>query len=179
MSSEPQQCGCSRCRTLRRPPPDASRLVHRGAGRTQVRTAVHRQRYPERASGSVRVGGGGRLQRYGFAAATAAPGAAALPALAHLAALPGHANLEETTANCSALGGYADRRGTRAAVRPRLPRPGGALWRRVRTRLSSMVVIALGKLGAGELNLQSDVDLMFCLSGTRRTARSQMASPGN
>ncbi len=73
----------------------------------------------------------------------------------------GAASLEETTAGCSLLADVlidealvrlhrwlTDERGTPTGAESAEPQ--------------TLVVIALGKLGAGELNLSSDVDLMFC-----------------
>jgi glutamate-ammonia-ligase adenylyltransferase len=73
----------------------------------------------------------------------------------------GVATLEETTASCSAL---ADTLIDVALERlyERLCRDRGVPRGAESGRPQRMTVIALGKLGAAELNLSSDVDLMFC-----------------
>lgn len=80
----------------------------------------------------------------------------------------GSASLEETTAACSLLAdelidAALDRLYTWLCGARGIPvgDESGAAQR--------LVVIALGKLGAGELNLSSDVDLMFCFPERGRT----------
>ncbi|MGE0624984.1 MAG: bifunctional [glutamate--ammonia ligase]-adenylyl-L-tyrosine phosphorylase/[glutamate--ammonia-ligase] adenylyltransferase [Pseudomonadales bacterium] len=84
----------------------------------------------------------------------------------------GTARLEETTAACSAL---ADE-----LIDAALARLYGWLCAARGTPVGDesgteqrLVVIALGKLGAGELNLSSDVDLMFCFPERGRTLKPQ------
>ncbi|MGD8831218.1 MAG: bifunctional [glutamate--ammonia ligase]-adenylyl-L-tyrosine phosphorylase/[glutamate--ammonia-ligase] adenylyltransferase [Pseudomonadales bacterium] len=89
----------------------------------------------------------------------------------------GIASLEETTAACSLLadklidaalsllyGWLCEARG--------VPVGGGS------GSEQRLVVIALGKLGAGELNLSSDVDLMFCFPERGRTRGGGRTGPG-
>jgi glutamate-ammonia-ligase adenylyltransferase len=88
----------------------------------------------------------------------------------------GTATLEETTGACSLMADVlidqaldrlyawlAAERGTPMGVESGAPQ--------------KMVVIALGKLGAGELNLSSDVDLMFCFPERGKTSEP-IASDG-
>ncbi len=86
----------------------------------------------------------------------------------------GSASLEETTASCSAL---ADELIHAALVRLHawLCDARGIPEGAETSEPQRLVVVALGKLGAEELNLSSDVDLMFCYPEAGRTRERELA----
>jgi [glutamine synthetase] adenylyltransferase / [glutamine synthetase]-adenylyl-L-tyrosine phosphorylase len=79
--------------------------------------------------------------------------------------IAGLADLTETTADLSALADACLRPGPRLAARAAVRRQGEPCSEAGRPQ--SLVVLALGKLGARELNFSSDVDLIFAYPAAR------------
>ena len=84
--------------------------------------------------------------------------------------LAGRATLDETLRELSALADASIRAALDFAVRALAPRYGTP--RSAAGEAQELVVIGMGKLGGGELNFSSDVDLIFLYPERRRDRRS-------